>query len=149
MKKVQFREATRILLKDITRRGPEGTPYHISICKKCYLLYYFSILSPMFAASNCPKYYYIHTNIPSDAKCTFGHKHNKKILTQTLINLSQKKIRFFWPFTLHFFLKIGKWIRTCSGSSYFQCCLVQSSVFGFDIFWSFDSSPTFQSSTQH
>ena len=49
----------------------------------------------MYAASNCPKYYYIHTNIPSDAKCTFGHKHNKKILTQTLINLSQKKIRLF------------------------------------------------------
>ena len=49
----------------------------------------------MYAASNCPKYFYIHTNIPSDAKCTFGHKHNKKILTQTLINLSQKKIRFF------------------------------------------------------
>ena len=105
----------------------------------------------MYAASNCPKYYYIHTNIPSDAKCTFGHKHNKKILTQTLINLSQKKIRFFLTIYLTFFLKIGKWIRSPNMFRFKLFSMLPGSEFSFWIrhLLVFDSSPTFQSSTQH
>ena len=57
-----------------------------------------------------------------------------------------KKDKIFLTIYLTFFLKIGKWVQTCSGSGCFQFCLISSSVFGFDIF---DSSPTFQSSTQH
>ena len=97
----------------------------------------------------------LHTNIPSDAKCTFGHKHNTKILTFKFFSSHpsfSKKDKIFFDhlpiiyLTVHFFVNNGpehvrNWVFSrLSGSKFSFGGVTQCSTELFQtivwIFWS-------------